>query len=625
MILERLSIENYKSFRGEVKLHLNDGFTVITGPNNSGKSSLLQAMSLKFGRRPHRSEHSIPAYGQQPVHNSTVKATLSLGRDEFLKATQAPNQTYRFIVNSGSRDTLGAAYNYLQAWARAEGGYKLKVDVVDGNLTSLQMVGGYFHDPMHFQMSSPTFITVKANSVGVGEPEGKVTASWSDEVHFSIVNQYREAVFSFHAERMGVSSCAFGDKTELQGNAANLAEVLGVLQGQNRDMFAEFCRAVNYVIPEVKEVSVEHRGNNRLEIMLWPVLPSTRRTDLKISLAESGSGIGQVLSILYVALCSPHPRTIVIDEPSSFLHPGAAVRMVESLRENPKHQYIIATHSSSVISAVRPYRLLHLEMRECETVVDELSYDEINSRRVLLNGLGIRVSDVFGAEKVLWVEGPTEEMAIPVVVEKLLHKRLGAMRVLAVRSTGEFDSRRVDMVLDIYKRLSGTRYILPATVAFVFDSERKSESDIEAMKKRAPGQVFFLPRRMFENYLLDAEAITAVANSIETHHSCPWNGLREQPLSVKEVSEWLSATRAELKFVDNKDKDSVAGKDVWVRVVHGARLLEGLFEHFSGGTVEFRKTEHSCSLLEWLVENRPEHLADLRDFVAQVLHDGDDG
>ena len=96
------------------------------------------------------------------------------------------------------------------------------------------------------------------------------------------------------------------------------------------------------------------------------------RDDLPHSLSECGTGVGQVLAILYVVMRSTGD-VICIDEPNSFLHPGAAKALVEILNEQQEHQYIIGTHSPEVIVASRPERLFMLRLEEEITVVRELN------------------------------------------------------------------------------------------------------------------------------------------------------------------------------------------------------------------------------------------------------------
>lgn len=51
-------------------------------------------------------------------------------------------------------------------------------------------------------------------------------------------------------------------------------------------------------------------------------------------LAESDTGIGQVLAILYVVIMAKYNQVIIIDEPQSFLHPGAVRKLIEILKQD---------------------------------------------------------------------------------------------------------------------------------------------------------------------------------------------------------------------------------------------------------------------------------------------------
>src|SRR6185312_12469791 len=130
-----------------------------------------------------------------------------------------------------------------------------------------------------------------------------------------------------------------GTSTTLQPNAANLAEVLHLLQTSNPDSYAEFITLVREVLPQVHWVSVVPIDNQQLRIDVWSTDKKHKRADLAIPLNESGTGIGQVLSILYVAYHNEESRAILIDEPQSFLHPGAARKLIEVLKRFPRHQY----------------------------------------------------------------------------------------------------------------------------------------------------------------------------------------------------------------------------------------------------------------------------------------------
>ncbi|MCC0179139.1 ATP-binding protein [Waterburya agarophytonicola K14] len=103
---------------------------------------------------------------------------------------------------------------------------------------------------------------------------------------------------------------------------------------------------------------------NEVELRIWSIDPETDRDDLAFPLEACGTGVSQVLAILYVVITSKEPRTIIIDEPQSFLHPGAARKLIEILQDFPQHQYFISTHSPSIISAANPSTITLLKYQD---------------------------------------------------------------------------------------------------------------------------------------------------------------------------------------------------------------------------------------------------------------------
>jgi hypothetical protein len=105
---------------------------------------------------------------------------------------------------------------------------------------------------------------------------------------------------------------------------------------------------------------------------------------------------------------------------------------------------------------------------------------------------------------------------------------------------------------------------------------------------------------MFENYLLDPDAITSVLSSIEGIPS----------VTTEAVSLWLTEHHADTKYRG----DEVPGADgKWT--VHAGKLLKDLFSQLSKQTAEYRKTEHSIALADWLLANKPELLREVADLI----------
>lgn len=93
MYLKSVRIENYKCFRESTHVELAPGVNVIVGRNNVGKSAVVEAMSLTFGNRPHRSERSAPRASTMNAPQSKVAFEIVVTAEEvaaFLRSRHGP-------------------------------------------------------------------------------------------------------------------------------------------------------------------------------------------------------------------------------------------------------------------------------------------------------------------------------------------------------------------------------------------------------------------------------------------------------------------------------------------------------------------------------------------------------
>lgn len=84
MHIKTVTIENYKSFLERQTISLANGFNLLVGTNNAGKSSVLDVIDLdpNLGD-PHRSSRNIPEYGGQPNTQSQFEVTIATRYSEL--------------------------------------------------------------------------------------------------------------------------------------------------------------------------------------------------------------------------------------------------------------------------------------------------------------------------------------------------------------------------------------------------------------------------------------------------------------------------------------------------------------------------------------------------------------
>jgi hypothetical protein len=117
---------------------------------------------------------------------------------------------------------------------------------------------------------------------------------------------------------------------------------------------------------------------------------------------------------------------------------------------------------------------------------------------------------------------------------------------------------------------------------------------------------------MFENYLLNPQAIADLASSIE--------GFSEDgnPITPVQIQTWFDTNGWNKKYVTIRGEKT---PERWREQVHGARILADLFSELSGQRVEYLKVEYGVWLTDWLIDYSPEDLTELAAFLSDLLPD----
>ena len=617
MYITHFEISNYKSYRDPAAIDFRPGFNVITGQNNAGKTSLLEGLTLVFGAVPHRSLESVPVPGGYPPDASTVKMSLVLNRDEMRNLLRAhggpcylatPANTFRFLdghLFAGQDDVP-----HFVDWFLSQSEFTLSFRRTVSNeekWVALEPTFGLYDAAQPLAPGVRLFVSFRILPGGTIAEYGGSQLEESNNICLWLAQAIRPKIYRFFAERFNIARCPAGTNPVLAANAQNLPEVLSRLQG-NVHRFLQLNKLLHEILPQVQQVSVHPADPNTVEIKVWPHDPASEREDLALPLNQCGSGIGQVVAILYVVLTANLPQVIIIDEPQSLLHPGAVRKLIEVLKMYPQHQYIFATHSPTVITAANPSTVTVARLVGVETQFQTIDTRQAQDLQLYLADIGARLSDVFGADNILWVEGQTEEQAFPFILSGMTNRSLMGTAIVGVKQTGDLEGRDAKRVFELYRRLSVATALLPPALAFVLDRECRTQALREDLQRESQNKAYFLPRRMFENYLLNAPGIAAVANDIQ--------GFREAPITEEEVGQLIEEKRRDARYFCPRTREIPPD---WRTEINGATVLEEIFAHLSENRVSYDKVRHSVALTKWLIANAPGQLQEIVDLLLPLL------
>lgn len=582
MYISEFRIKNYKSFLDSGITEIERGFNIIVGQNNSGKTSLLEALTNKALNKPHISIKTKPNSKHSILGSSFIEVTYNIDPEELSDLMAFINPPFYFNLQGSStqftQTTLGKII---------QDHIKIKCEYINGVITSAHILG---------TENTDTYLGFSKNQTDnfeIAAGPGRIPISESFAAR--IAGLLNNRIYTFKAERRILQEFPVQNIEDLSTDGSNIAQVLNYLQTKKPVIFTKLNQLLSKIFSDVKYITVPP-NNQMAQVFVWPVDHETGRDDLAVALSESGTGVGQVLSILYVVINSSFPRCILIDEPQSYLHPGAIRALIDILKTFPQHQYIITTHSPIILNAAYPCKVLHIKKDEMESSISQINAVETAETRQILFDIGSRLSDVFGADKILWVEGLTEELCFKLIAEKIVKEPLWGIEILGVKHVGDLMGKHAQTIYDIYDRLSKGVALMPPVVAYIFDRENRKEQEIKDLERKSKNSVRFLSKKMFENYLLNPEALSYLTNNVDK-------------LSLVDsaiIKNWIDDNGNKKEYQATK---SIIWSKEWLADVHAGKLLEKMFQELLNTTYD--KVKYGPILTQWLIENAPEQLEEL--------------
>jgi hypothetical protein len=127
---------------------------------------------------------------------------------------------------------------------------------------------------------------------------------------------------------------------------------------------------------------------------------------------DCGLGLQELLIILYFALASDHD-VVLIEEPENHLHPEIQRRLVNFLREKSERQFFLSTHSSVFLNTLFADRVFVCRL------TDSVHVENATSRAVALTELGYSIADNLVSDLVVLCEGPKDKQVLDEFFQKM--------------------------------------------------------------------------------------------------------------------------------------------------------------------------------------------------------------
>ncbi|MEK4536345.1 AAA family ATPase [Peribacillus sp. FSL K6-1552] len=567
--------KSFKSISG-VRLQFHNRFSILAGRNNVGKTALLEAIGNVCKCT---ILDKIPDFPN--ISNKEYLLTLDIELDESDK-----------VLLFGKSIEPDNCPKYLN----------LGLDI-DENII-------YF-DSYFCAFSSEDFLNEKyellvpflkqlykrKDRTNEDEYEDEFDELMS-EIQKLFLTWFRESIIYISVHRQISSPSSIIPNLNLDYNASNLYTVLYTLRNNEGEIFDKIQQQFLLMFPDVRRINtVVDYYQETQENFTRVTLDFENQNN--IPLDECGSGYTQVL-IMLCLIYSKKERVILFDEPHTFLHPHAEKSIYDLAVGCDRHQYIFSTHSPLLINYPVEKRIFFVKK-----INNVSNYIEMDSIQEILEDLGISNSDFSFADRVIFVEGPTEEKILPLIFKKNGFRQVGFnYKIISLNGTDRDFMKRSAMVNNSEKLESIFNAISHSPIPYriLLDRDEKTQDKIIELETNYQGKIVVLPRREIENYFLIEEAICALIK----------NHTPEEEVKLDNIKEYIKNCLA-----DKQNKNFYPrGCNTPLDDIKASKVLEEILSKYS---IKYNKIIDGLFIVEWLYQNGYHVLDEIYNFFADFL------
>jgi putative ATP-dependent endonuclease of the OLD family len=218
-------------------------------------------------------------------------------------------------------------------------------------------------------------------------------------------------------------------------------------------------------------------------------------------LEVNGSGIREALRLV-LDVEFKKPSILLVEEPEVHLHPALEINMMRYLKHVSREcQVFLSTHSTNFLDTADMKNVYFVSKPHAVTEVQLLNVEEAEAK--LPKELGIRLSSLFMFDRLVFVEGPTDEAIIrewaTTLHINLSQANVGFISMGGVRNFAHYANQTIFNFLT--KR--------QVSIWFVVDRDERDRAEVQEMENKLANKahVQVLDRREIENYLLAPRAI----------------------------------------------------------------------------------------------------------------------
>ena len=505
MYISSIELLNFRSFKN-TKVDFQEGLNVLIGHNNSGKTNLLKALSLIFD----------------------YKASKQLSVDDFYKyidleelKNAPPKITITATLSQSDEEELGDELTTVSTWlielkkpykAQIQYQFFLPETELDEYKTKLK---GIENQTEAWSVIEADFIRKYVYKIYVGDPNNKATVNIEDlrKFDYQFLDAIRDVERDMLTGRQTLLKKIIDFYLDYDIKIGDLDDEMKETKlNEKRKEFKEQSDVTIQLIQDRLKKGkeellgyTEETGANYdnfspdfegllTESDIFSVLELIIKDTEGISLPITNNGLGYN-NLIYIALLLSKMQVesdgkymgsnakvfpiLVIEEPEAHLHPTMQNDFIHFLHKNLEKkkvkQAFLTTHSTHISSILDLEQIIVFYKKDNESKVSypgKVLEQEPESKKYIQRFLDATKSNMLFAEKIIFVEGITEQLLVPVFAE-YMGKSLDKSHVAVINIGGKY----FDHFLKLFN--PSNEYSIKRKISFI--------TDIDPMRQKING------------------------------------------------------------------------------------------------------------------------------------------
>lgn len=470
MFISKLNIQNYRCF-ADFTVCFNEGVNVLIGHNSTGKSNILKALSLIFDLNTTKrlnindfNKHMTLKELKESPPEISITATISQGKGDIISNDLA---TVRFWLTKLEEPyEAQLTYKFFLPEAEHEHYIKMLSDVSD-EATAWKLING-------------EFIKLYTHNLWGGDPANRRSADRESLQKFDY--QFLDAIrdverdmftgrntllknildffldYDIKTKQDQAKEDTFAELKDRREAFAKEADIL--LESLQQRLSPGKEKILSYAsdIGALFEQSEPDFEGSMTEEDLFSALQLIIRYGEHIRIPISHNGLGYN-NLIYISLLLSKMQIdsdgeylgsnakvfpiLALEEPEAHLHPTMQYQflsfLTKNMKQNKVRQVFITTHSTHIVASVPLDNIvcLYKEGNKVSVAYPASAFDDESSKSYVERFLDATKSDMLFAERVILVEGITEQLLLSILAKYMGDKySLEANRVTVINIGG---------------------------------------------------------------------------------------------------------------------------------------------------------------------------------------------